>query len=65
MNHEKRWIYNVVIYAKRDGRKLEIAKRRTYMGALLFIAKMSKKYSKEFAKARIDGCFEQMQKGIR
>lgn len=51
---KKRWIYNVVIYTKRDGRKLETAKRRTYIGAILFIAKMSKKYSKEFAKARID-----------
>lgn len=62
---KKRWIYNVVIYTKRDGRKLENAKRRTYIGAILFIAKMSKKYSKEFAKARIDGCFEQIQKEIR
>lgn len=51
---KKRWIYNVVIYTKRDGRKLETAKCRTYIGALLFIVKMSKKYSKEFAKARID-----------
>lgn len=51
---KKRWVYNVVIYTKRDGRKLENAKCRTYIGALLFIVKMSKKYSKEFAKARID-----------
>lgn len=62
---KKRWIYNVVICAKCDGRKLETAKRRTYIGVLLFIVKMSKKYSKEFAKARIDGCFEQIQKEIR
>lgn len=55
---KKQWVYNVVIRTKCDGRKLETAKRRTYIGALLFIKKMSKKYSKEFAKARIDGCFE-------
>ncbi len=62
---KKRWVYNVVIYTKRDGRKLETAKCRTYIGVLLFIVKMSKKYSKKFAKARIDGCFEQIQKEIR
>lgn len=51
---KKRLVYNVVICAKCDGRKLETAKCRTYIGAILFIAKMSKKYSKEFAKAHID-----------
>ena len=51
---KKRWIYNVTIYTKSDRRKLESVKCRTYIGALFFIRKMSKKYSKEFAKARID-----------
>lgn len=51
---KKRWVYNVVICTKRDGRKLETKKCRTYIGAILFVVKMSKKYSKEFAKAHID-----------
>lgn len=57
---KKRWIYSVTIYTKSGRRKLESIKCRTYIGALFFIRKMFKKYSKEFAKAYIDGNFDEI-----